>query len=655
MGLKKSFELKLKFRFIRFTFIFETQLEEENKMTKMKFRLSLRMVCIAAILLGLLSCTNRSSGEKSTAVSDTTNVSLEDTDESNQETIVNALLVSPENPRPGQVFRVMVTGGKTVRKAKIVVSGPSGELEAVKSRNGDGLPFWQITEFKAGSEGKYNVAVENASLEFTVTEKPVQHSSNSVWKTKQGWDAKTEALYSAWINALFQDSNESASWKALNETTENKENNFLYNHLSLGEDDASGKNKVLMEPDCADNPFYLRAYFAWKLGLPFGYHECDRGYLGKAPKTGRWITNETNISRNSPAQKFNAFARMVMNGVHSGTARTAFKDESSDYYPIPLTHEALRPGAVFADPYGHTLILVRTIPQTSDSPGVLLAVDAQPDKTVAIKRFWKGNFLFNTNEKEVIGEPGFKAFRPIVLKDGNLLLLKSDEINANSGLISFSLQQKGMESSKFYHTMERVINPKPMDPEMALLDLINALNEQLNVRVNSVGNGEDYMKSHPGTVVPMPGGTSGVFQAGGLWEDFSTPNRDLRLLIAMDAVQDFPNKIVRSPDDYKLPMLQSPEKVKKNLEELLEKKTNELSITYTRSDGSKQRLTIAEILKRKEAFEMAYNPNDGAEIRWGAPENSAERSTCKRHVPAGQLDKMQKVRVWFQKRLHPPT
>ena len=626
-------------------------------MSRFNVRLRLTTFAIAAIFLSLASCGSRSEGGKALSNSKSSVDVPEEVNQDDDAQAIVALLVSPENPRPGQVFRVMVTGGKDIRKTEIKVSSPSGTIKSEKSRNGDGLPYWQIAEFKAGSEGKYHVSVDGntASFDFHVTAKPSQSASNAVWNTKAGWNSKTEALYSAWINALFQDSNESASWKALNETTENKQNNFLYNHLSLGEDDASGKIKVLMEPDCADNPFYLRAYFSWKLGLPFGYHECDRGCLGKAPRTGRWITNETNISRTSPTQKFNAFARMVMNGVHSGTARTAFTDESADYYPVPLTRTALRPGVVFADPYGHTLILVRTIPQTSDSPGVLLAVDAQPDKTVAIKRFWKGNFLFNTNEKEVIGEPGFKAFRPIVLNDGKLRLLKSDEINANSELIPFSLQQKGMESSKFYHTMERVINPKPMDPEMALLDLINALNEQLNVRVNSVGNGEEYMKSHPGTVVPMPGGTSGVFQAGGQWEDFSTPNRDLRLLIAMDAVQDFPNKIVRLPDDYKLPMLQSPEKVKRNLEELLEKKTNELSITYTRSDGSKQRLTIAEIVKRKDAFEMAYNPNDGAEIRWGAPEDSEERSTCKRRVPAGQLQTMQKVRVWFQKRLHPPT
>ena len=153
----------------------------------------------------------------------------------------------------------------------------------------------------------------------------------------------------------------------------------------------------------------------------------------------------------------------------------------------------------------------------------------------------------------------------------------------------------------------------------------------------------------------MPGGTSGVFQAGGQWEDFSTPNRDLRLLIAMDAVLDFPAKVLRSPDDFKMSKLHSAEHVKKNLEDFLTKKLSELSITYTRTNGAEQKLTLTEILKRRDAFEMAYNPNDGIEIRWGAPEKSEERSSCKRHVPAGQLEKMNTVRRWFQKRLHPPT
>ncbi|HZL10942.1 MAG TPA: hypothetical protein VFC65_13175 [Prolixibacteraceae bacterium] len=633
-------------------------METKNNRLRSTGRLLQKTFFIVVFFFGIVSCENHSARQKQVSGTDMVGDSLSEYDNSDNSQVVNALLVSPKNPRPGQEFRVLVTGGESLRKSKVVVSGPTGSIESGESRSGEGLPFWRIDEFKAESEGNYHVTLLSGnttvfSLEFPVTDKPSQPTSQAVWNTERGWDSQTEALYSSWINALFQDADERSSWTALHEVTQNRDQNFLYDYLSLGEDDQAGKNKILMQPDCADNPFYLRAYFAWKLGLPLGYHECDRGYLGHAPQTGRWITNEIQISKANPVQKFNTFLRMVMNGVHSGTARTSLNNENSDYYPVPLTREALRPGVVFADPYGHTLILVRRIPQTSDSPGVLLSVDAQPDGTVGIKRFWKGNFLFTTSE--VIGDPGFKAFRPIVQKDGKSRLLKTDEINANPGLLPFSLQQKEMGSTDFYHIMDRIINPKPLDPEMALLDLIQALNEQLVVRLTSVANGEAYMKSHPGAVIPMPGRSAGVFQAGGQWEDFSTPNRDLRLLIAMDAVLDFPEKIVRSPDDFKLSMFQSPEHVKKNLEVLLSKKLTELSISYTRTDGTEQRLTLDEILKRKDAFEMAYNPNDGIEIRWGAPENSEERSTCRRHVPASQLEKMRSVRVWFQKRLHPPT
>jgi hypothetical protein len=358
-------------------------------------------------------------------------------------------------------------------------------------------------------------------------------------------------------------------------------------------------------------------------------------------------------SKTNPVLAFNSFIRMIMNGVHSGTARTALDNENSDYYPVSLERGALRPGTVYADPYGHTLIIVSRVPQTKDHPGLLLATDAQPDNTIAIKRFWKGNFLFNTFN--VVGEPGFKAFRPISLEKGKVYLMQNEALNASAGFVPFSLQQRKMESEVFYHTMERIINPKPLDPEDALLDLIQALHEQLLVRVKSVANGEAYLKSHPGSVISMPLGANGIFQAGGLWEDFSTPNRDLRLLIAIDAVLDFPDRVVRSPEDFNISKLSSPENSKKKLQSFLDQKVSELSISYTRSDGSEQKLTLGEILERKDAFEMAYNPNDGIEIRWGAPENSIERATCHRHAPSNQQKTMQSVRKWFNKRLHPPT
>jgi hypothetical protein len=350
---------------------------------------------------------------------------------------------------------------------------------------------------------------------------------------------------------------------------------------------------------------------------------------------------------------FNTFLRKVMDGVHSGTARTALDNENSDYYPVPLEQGALRPGVVFADPYGHTLIIVDQVQQTNNHPGLLLTVDAQPDGTIGIKRFWKGNFLFNTSG--VIGEPGFKAFRPIIVKDGRPNLIKSESLTASAGFVPFSLQQRKMEPDVFYHTMERLINPEPLDAEAALIYLIRSLHEQLLVRVTSVANGEAWIKSHPGVIIPMPSGAAGIFLVGGQWENFSTPNRDLRLLIAMDEVLNFPDRVASSPEDFNISGRGSPEQVKKKLLSALDLKASELSISYVRTNGSAQKLTVNELLKRRDAFEMAYNPNDGIEIRWGAQENSEERATCRRHAPSNQLATMRVLRKWFQKRQHPPT
>lgn len=568
------------------------------------------------------------------------------------------MLILPKKPGPGEAFRILAIKGENLRKGEIIINGPSGILKSLKSKIGEELPYWRIDDFTGSPPGKYKVSLivdkkVVSNLAFIISPQEETSSTGVVWKTLSGWDSSTEAIYSAWINALFHGCDEQASWPSLHEVIQNQNQNFLYNYLSLGEDDPNGKNRLIMQPDCADNPFFLRAYFSWKLGLPFGYHMCDRGSVAHNPKTGQWITNETSSSKTHPVLAFNAFLRRVMNDVHSGTARTALDDENADYYPVSLERGALRPGIVFADPYGHTLILAGWVPQTNGHPGLLLSVDAQPDGTVGIKRFWKGNFLFNT--AGVIGEPGFKSFRPISVHKGVPFLMQNKALTASAGFVPFSVQQRKMEPDIFYRTMERLINPKPLDPETALLNLIQALHEQLMVRVISVSNGEAYFKLHPGVVIPMPSSAAGIFQAGGQWENFSTPNRDLRLLIAMDAVLDFPDLVVRSPEDFNISGLSSPGQVKKRLQSVLDHNASELSINYTHTNGSLQKLTIGEILKRRDAFEMAYNPNDGIEIRWGAPEKSDERAMCHRHSPSNQFKTMRSVSMWFHKRMHPPT
>ena len=259
-------------------------------------------------------------------------------------------------------------------------------------------------------------------------------TQGSVWPVRDSWNRGTENLYSAWIETLFDAPLDQApSWPALHEVLRDKSRNILFNHLGLGEDE----KKLIYQPDCADLPYFLRAYFAFKMRLPFGYSKCSRGGGGQAPRCPQWwnIQNEepppappgpqyasggffgAPVARPAPrvaprpqglVPGFGYYVRTtVADAVHSGNGRTALADDNSDYYPVPLTLESLRPGTIYADPYGHVLVIAKRLPQNAERGGVLLAVDGQPDGTVARKRYWRGNFLYATQRE--LGGPGLQA------------------------------------------------------------------------------------------------------------------------------------------------------------------------------------------------------------------------------------------------------
>ena len=103
-----------------------------------------------------------------------------------------------------------------------------------------------------------------------------------------------------------------------------------------------------------------------------------------------------------------------------------------------------------------------------------------------------------------------------------------------------------------------------------------------------------------------------------------------------------------------MPGGKSVEGVKSELQGVLASELASRKISYTRSDGSQWTLTLEDVVDRAADFEMAYNPNDCAELRWGAPENSQEAATCKRRAPQAQRAKMSsEYRTWFQERRWP--
>jgi hypothetical protein len=594
-----------------------------------------------------------------------------------------AVLPSPVTPWKGAPLRVIFAAEKPL-EGELSLIAPDGSV-AVKSRDRlGGPPYTWLAEVKSPAAGTWHVTLtrEHAPAGCgAITREIVVHgeqpprpsaTAGSVWPLRNTWNRATENLFAAWIEKLFDDPIDATpSWPALHVVLRDRSRNFLFNHLGLGEDEAG----IILRPDCADLPYFLRAYFAFKMGLPFGYSICSRGGGGAAPRCPTWTSimsaAETHASsapedasRIPPAQPVSApvqrpgiaasFARYLpnlANGVHSGSGRTLASDNNTDYYPVALTQETLRPGTSFHDPYGHVLMIVRRVPEANGEAGIILAVDGQPDGTVARKRFWRGNFLYATDPR--LGGPGFKRFRPIVRdNNGALRRLSNAEIAKNPQYGDFSLEPSHLDVEAFYDRMDDVMSPEPLDPLAAMKDAITSLEEQVKVRVTSVENGRKFLASGKGEA-SMPDGPT-IFETIGAWEDFSTPARDLRLLIALDVVRGFPDRVARRPERYAMPAGKSIADVKNELQSVLASELAARKFSYTRSDGSPWTLALKDVADRMPSLEMAYNPNDCVELRWGAADKSEEASTCKRYAPAAQRAKMTKVRAWFHERRRPP-
>jgi len=200
--------------------------------------------------------------------------------------------------------------------------------------------------------------------------------------------------------------------------------------------------------------------------------------------------------------------------------------------------------------------------------------------------------------------------------------------------------------------MDDVMSPEPLDPLRAMKEAITSLEEQVKARVTSVENGRKYQSSGKGDA-SMPDGAA-IFETTGAWEDFATPSRDLRLLIAMDVVRTFPDRVERRPERYAMPRGKSVAQVKAELASMLASELAARKFSYPRTNGSPWTLTLKDVIHRMVDLEMAYNVNDCVELRWGALENSEEASTCKRYAPKAQRAKMLEYRAWFHERRRPP-
>ena len=451
-----------------------------------------------------------------------------------------AVLSAPAAPWTGAPLRVIVAAEKPL-DGELSLITPEGRVAAKSRGRQGGPPYFWFAEMPSPAAGTWRATLAAAGCSPITRDIVVADAASpppaagGTWPVRNNWNRATENLYSAWIEKLFDAPLDAEpSWPTLREVLHDRSRNVLFNYLGRGEDEA----KIVISPDCADLVYFLRAYFAYKMGLPFGYSKCSRGGGGSPPKCYGWFTNQS-PDAGRPAASFAEYLRVVADAVQSGAVRVAANDDHTDFYTVPLTQQTLRPGTVYADPYGHVMVLVRRVPQSGGGAGVFLAVDGEPDGTVARKRFWRGTFLFA--HEPSLGSPGFKRFRPIVREaGGGLRRLSNAEIAKDPQYGDFSLQQSQLSVEDFYDRMDDVMSPQPLDPFRAMKAAIDSLEEQVKTRVGSVENGRKYQNGHGGDA-GMPDGPA-IFATTGAWEDFATPARDFRLLIAIDVVRFYPDQ-----------------------------------------------------------------------------------------------------------------
>ena len=258
-------------------------------------------------------------------------------DYSCEETGETHIWISPLNPKADGQVKIMAVSTDGPLSELTLVDG-QGLRMPLQSRRRGGPPWSLIAALDGLNEGDYRLV---ADRDGTLTAcHPLIIGGSGTQEKPKAWGLATEAFYSAWIEGLFDaPPEENLNFPSLEPVLRNTKRNFLHNHLDLNED-----KSLPLTPDCADLPYILQAYFAWKVGLPVTFRACGRGSANAPPHCGA-ATVKTEFTHGISSQaSFRNISEQLANTVHSGSARTGPGLRTSPRICIPSLLAGRRSG-----------------------------------------------------------------------------------------------------------------------------------------------------------------------------------------------------------------------------------------------------------------------------------------------------------------------
>lgn len=396
--------------------------------------------------------------------------------------------------------------------------------------------------------------------------------------------------------------------------------------------------------DCADMAYVLRAYFAWKNGLPFSYQNAMRTADGK-PEDLRYSSNGNVVAARRDAVGDKPVSASTYIGRIGGEVSTAmFRTHPDngegplfdDFYPVKIDRAAVRPGILAYDIYGHVGIVYDIL-----DDGRILVIASHPDRSVT-RTTYGANFL---RSKPDLGA-GLKGWRPIRLDgarrqaDGSYAGGRMKAAK-NADIPDYSMEQfignrptpdadwrygdfvVGGRSVGYYDFIRRMLASadfayNPVEELRHGMQTICGAVRDRKVAVERASAAGFPRRSPPNRLPPN------IFGTYGDWENYSTPSRDARLKVAFidlkRTIKELVDHFNSGDDDVRY----SGGDLPRDLWEAYLAEKDACTFTYWRSDDSRIRMNLGHVQER--LWDLSFDPYHCSERRWGASGN--ELATC---------------------------
>ncbi len=397
-----------------------------------------------------------------------------------------------------------------------------------------------------------------------------------------------------------------------------------------------------IDVDCAKLPYMLRAYYAWKNGLPFSFVDGLSGQGGdlRYTKTANRATSRHDFTDHGGGINAPEAIRGLLSTVYSGTYRTDAGEKRgvlSDFYSPALQPGSIHPGTIVYDVNGHVGIVYKV-----DEDGRVYYMDAHPDFTISRSVY---GAQFGQSPMRLGG--GFKNWRPFKLvgahRDsaghllgGHMAYAENDQIadysltqyvgtepNPKQDVTKARFKYNGAELG-FYEYVRVAVSGGKMtyNPIYELKATMGTLCNDLNDRAQYVDQAiqEDFQnKPHPARLPDNIYGSSNVE-----WETYSTPSRDARIKAAFvqfykDMGEMIDMWVHRDPR-----IVYDGVFLKQDLQKAYDEQSQACTITYLSTGKRPVAMTFDDMVHR--LYKMSFDPFHCIEMRWGA--EGDERASC---------------------------